>query len=104
MIKTNNLKTNLGGIFEQVAVGVHKDFGRRGIGGHLTRLMVKNAADKGFYFSFAECTSLFSSRALEKHGGKVEKSILYKDFEYTKSSCCSKTTTKPLEKAEAPHT
>ena len=63
-----------------VCVVVHKDFGRRGIGGHLTRLLIENCKKQGYWLAFAECSSLYSTRALVKSGGVTEKTIDYKEY------------------------
>ena len=79
------------------SVAVHKDFGRRGIGGNLTKLVVQNSKKQGFWIAFSECTSAFSTKAFEKAGGKTEKVIDFKTFEIP-GGCCSKPSY-PLEQA-----
>lgn len=78
-----------GCIAEMTVVAVHKDFGRRGISGKLTKLFVENCTKQGFWIAFAECSSSFSTRAIEKQGGKTEHSIDYKTFEIP-GGCMSK--------------
>ena len=91
------------GVFlELTAIAVHKDYGKRGIGGHLTNLTVENAKKAGYWIAFAECSSAFSTRALEKFGAKTEYSIDYKTFEIP-GGCCSKPSY-PLQHATEPHT
>jgi predicted GNAT family acetyltransferase len=87
---------------ELIAVVVDPAFGGKGIGGKLTDLCVKKAFEKGFKVAFAECSSHYSTRALEKFGGKVEHEIVYADYTYGKG-CCSKGT-QPLADIPAPHT
>ena len=77
--KQHNLPAQ-GVICEMIALAVHKDYGRRGIGGILTKLLMQNAKKQGFRISFAECSSAFSTRALEKYGAKTEHSIEYKTW------------------------
>jgi ribosomal protein S18 acetylase RimI-like enzyme len=45
-------------------VAVHKDFGRRGIATHLTTLLEQNAIKKGYKVGYAQCTSLYSAKAM----------------------------------------
>jgi len=47
----------------------------------LTRLCVKRAEEKGYWIAKAECSSAFSTKAIVKQGGKIEKTIVYKEFE-----------------------
>ena len=63
------------------AVGVLPEFGGKGIGGELTRLSIQKAKDMGYWMSKAECTSAFSTKAICKAGGKIEKTVEYKDYE-----------------------
>ena len=84
-----------GCIVEMTSVAVHKDFGRRGIGGKLTKLFVENCKKQGFWIAIAECSSSFSTRALEKQGGKNENSIDYKTYKFKDR--------KPFEAATEPH-
>ena len=67
-----------------IAVGVHQDFLKRGIAGEMTKLLLQNSKKKGFWMSKAECTSLWSTKALTKNGAKVEKSVKFEDFESLK--------------------
>ena len=67
-------------VCHMVCVAVSKDFGRRGIGGHLTNLLKKNCADRGYWLAYAECSSLYSTKALTKFGGQIEKTIDYKTW------------------------
>ena len=91
MMKAEKLKKPLGLQCELVAVAVDPGYGGKGIGGKLTDLCVKKAWDKGFKIAFAECSSHYSTRALEKFGAKTEHEILYTDYTFGKG-CCSKGT------------
>ena len=97
-------KTGKQGVMcHMVCVAVHKDFGRRGIGGHLTRLCMENCKKQGYYIAYAECSSLYSTRALVKFGGVTEKTIDYKTY-MTPGGCCSKPTAPLVDKVQEPHT
>ena len=85
-----------GVVCELATLGVLPEFGGKGIGGELTRLCVKRAVDKGYLISKAECSSAFSTKAIVKQGGKIEKTIVYKDF-----VCKGKN---PFTAAQEPHT
>ena len=80
-----------------VAVAVKEEYAGKGIAGNLTKLLLENSKKKGFRISHADCTSNFSTRALVKHGGKIENSIDYATLEL-EGGCCSKST-KPLSEA-----
>ena len=56
-----------------MSVAIHKDFGKRGIGGNMTKVLLENIKNKGYWMSWAECSSHYSMRLLEKHGGTIEK-------------------------------
>ena len=71
--KVNKMKSKEGILLEMIAVGVHKDYARRGIGKELTNLLLENSKKHGFCMSKAECTSLYSTKALTKNGAVVEK-------------------------------
>ena len=77
---------------EMIALAVDKNYGRRGIGGILTKMLKENAEKQGYFRAFAECTSAFSTRALEKFGAKTTYSIPY-------ATWTSKKGTKPFEQA-----
>ena len=68
----------------------------------MTRLVVERAKNKGYWICKAECSSAFSSKAIVKQGGVVEKSIDYRTFKL-KGSCCS-SDTYPFTAAQEPHT
>ena len=73
-----------------LCVGVDKDYQGRGISKALTKLLLQNSKNKGFYISKAECTSLYSTKALEKAGAKIENFIKYNDFTMKGGFCsCS---------------
>ena len=79
-----------------IAIAVHTDYGKRGIGGILTKLLVENIKKKGFWLAFAECSSEFSTRALLKHGAQKRHSIPYKSWEHRGAY--------PLSQPTEPHT
>ena len=85
-----------------LSISVHKDFGKRGIGKNMTKLLLQNIKEKGFWIAWAECSSNFSTRALESHGCKVEKSIDYATYRVD-GGCCGKTIY-PFAAAQEPHT
>ena len=87
-MKKNKIKSKVGIEVEMVTVATDLSFTGKGIGSNVTRLLVENAQKKGYKIFYAECSSNFSRRAIEKHGGEVKKSIEYKDFQY-KSGMCS---------------
>ena len=86
---------------EFLSVAVHPDFARRGIAAQLTNLIAENAVKQGFKIGYAQCSSQFSSKAMQKAGFKIENTIEYKDWEYkTSRFCCFCTkVTKPFELA-----
>ena len=86
--KKNKLKTKKGVVCEMLAVGVHKDYSGRGIGKELTNLALQNSKNKGFCISKAECSSLYSTKALIKNGGVVEHTVDYETFTL-QGGCCS---------------
>lgn len=63
-----------------LCVGTHKDYQGRGIAKVLTRLLVQNSKNKGFYISKGDCMSLYSIKAFLSEGAKVEKSLKYAEF------------------------
>ena len=69
---------------EMSSVGVHHDYLKRGIAGEMTKLVVQNSKNKGFWMSKAECFNLFSTKTLTKQGGIIEKSIKFEDIESLK--------------------
>ena len=71
--KQNNMRTKNGIMAEMIAVGVLKNYLKRGIASTLTNLLLQNTQNKGFCMSKAECTSLYSTKALVKHGLKLKK-------------------------------
>ena len=71
-------------------VGVDKSHQGKGIAKALTKLLLQNSKNKGFYISKAECTSLYSTKAFVKAGAEIEKSIKYDDFTMKGGFCsCS---------------
>ena len=80
IVKKYKLKSNKGVICEMLAVGVHKDFQGKGIAKFLTQVLLQNSKDKGFFISKAECSSLYSTKALVKSGATTEKSIRYEEM------------------------
>ena len=89
IVKINKLKNKKNILCEMAAVGVHKDYTGRGIAKELTNCLLQNSKNKGFFISKAECSSLFSTKALTKNGAVVEKSADYETFTI-KGGCCSK--------------
>ena len=81
---------------EMIAVAVDQSYAGRGIAKELTKLLLHASKIKGFRISFAECSSLYSTNALLKHGAKIELQIPYKDFEYDGK--------KPFVHVAEPHT
>ena len=98
IVKNHKLR-NQGVICEMQCVAVHKDYKRRGIGGILTNLLVENAKKQGYWMCFAECTSAYSTKALENHGAKTEFSIDYKTYSHGGSTPFADTITEPHTKA-----
>ena len=90
-------------LLEMIAVAVHKDYARRGIGRELTNLLLQNSKNKGFYMSKAECSSLYSTKALTKNGAITEKTIVYEDYR-VKGGCCSAATYPFQGKTDGVHT
>ena len=86
--KQNNMRTKNGIMAEMIAVGVLKDYLKRGIASTLTNLLLQNTQNKGFCMSKAECTSLYSTKALVKHGAQIEKEIKYEEFRIKSGCCC----------------
>ena len=78
--KKNNLKSKVGICLELALVSVNLDFTGKGIATNLTRILKEIGQKQGFKYVWALCTSHFSKRAVEKEGGKVEISVLYKDY------------------------
>ena len=87
--KKHKLKSNSGIVIEMVTVSVSLDFTGKGIATHLTRILKEHGMKNGYKIFFAECSSEFSKRAIQKHGGEVRHVIPYKEYQY-KSGCCSK--------------
>ena len=83
-----------------IAVAVNTDYGKRGIGGMLTKLLVENIKKRGYWRSFAECSSAFSARALLKHGGVERYKIPYQSWEYRGANPLAKED----EDSKDPHT
>ena len=62
------------------SVGVHKDYTGKGIAKNLTNCLLACSKKKGFCISKSACTSLYSTNALKKSGGVIEKSVNYDSF------------------------
>jgi len=90
-MKKNNLKSKIGIEIEMVSVAVNVDFSGKGIATNLTRILKENAIKHGYKIFYAECTSHFSYKAIEKEGGEVKLTLPYKDWKF-KPGCCSKPT------------
>ena len=83
------MKTKYGILCEMIAVAVHSDYTGRGIAKELTKLLLENSKKQGYFMSKAECTSLFSTKALVKSGAVIEKTVDYASFTVP-GGCCSK--------------
>ena len=95
IMKKNNIPKR-GVAVEMISIATSKDFGRRGIGATMTNLVKDIAIKRGYHLAYAFCSSAFSTKALTKNGGKIEKTMMYKD--YIKDGKC------PFEgKIEEPH-
>lgn len=79
LIKEKKAK-NKGFKADFLTVAVHKDFARRGIAAKLTHYLEENAKKAGFQMAYAQCSSVFSKKAMMKAGFGVEKVIAYKDY------------------------
>ena len=82
-------------------VATDVNFTGRGIASNLTRILVENASKKGYKIFYAECSSDYSKRAIEKHGGEVKKTIAYKEFQFKPGMCSGPTY--PFANAQEPH-
>ena len=103
IVKTHKLKNDIGVICEMMAVGVDKNHQGKGIAKALTKLLLQNSKNKGFHISKAECTGLYSTKALVKAGGTVQNCIKYEEF--TINGGCFKSNRKPFAgKVIEPHT
>ena len=80
IVKKYNLKSKEGVVVEMFTVGVHRDFLGKNISTNLTKCLVENSKKEGFFISKAECSSLFSTKALVRAGATIEKSIQYEDY------------------------
>lgn len=63
-----------------ISIATSKEFGRRGIGATMTNLVKQIAVERGYHVAYAYCSSAYSTKALTKNGGKIEKSMMYKDY------------------------
>ena len=84
---TGESPKTLGVACELVLIGVEASAAGKGIGGKMTKLAYSLMKQKGYKFSFAECSSHYSTRALVKAGGKIEHSIKYCDYEVSQGWC-----------------
>lgn len=57
-------------------------FGKRGIGGHLVRIVCDLARERGFRRSVAECTGHYSQTIAQRNGFSPIAHVSYKDFDY----------------------
>lgn len=72
----------MGVVANFMCLAVKPEFGRRGIAKNLTKALVGNVVSKGFKASFAECTGLYSAKAMCKAGFTVEHTIDYETYKY----------------------
>ena len=77
--EAENLKKGV--IFRAFLLGVSKDYLRMGLGYVLTQYAAEAAKRAGFKELIGECTNDYSTRILEKMGGKCSNKIVYKDYE-----------------------
>jgi len=68
-----------------ICVAVDPDWCRKGIATKLTELALKSCKNKKFRAAYSECTSIYSSKALQKHGMKVEKTVQYDSYDFCKN-------------------
>ena len=87
----NNLKSKVGIETEMMSVAVSVDYTGKGIASNLTRILRDNGKKLGYKIFYAECSSNFSKRAIEKHGGKVKHTIPYREYQYKKYRCSKPT-------------
>lgn len=100
--KKNSLKSKAEICLELALVSVNLDFTGKGIATNMTRILKEIGQKQGYKIFWALCSSEFSKRAVEKEGGKVEHSVLYKDFQYKPGMCSNPIY--PFRGVKAPHT
>lgn len=75
-----NNRSTTGIVVEMLAIGVHQDFRRRGIGATMTELLLINIQNNGYKMAWSECSSHYSMKVLVNTGGRVENEIEYATF------------------------
>ena len=67
-------------------IAIHKDYGKRGIGGTMVQKTIEIAKKNGYQYIVAECTNDYSINAMKKHNFQIHTSIEYESWQYPAQS------------------